>query len=54
MLRHPAVSVVIPGMRSPGHVRANLAASDADPLPAALMEELRGHRWDRTPTAWSG
>ena len=54
VLHHPAVSVVIPGMRSPGHVRSNLAASDAPPLPDALVEELRAHRWDRTPTAWSG
>ena len=54
VLHHPAVSVVIPGMRSPGHVRKNLAASDAPPLPDALVEELRAHRWDRTPTAWSG
>lgn len=54
VLHHPAVSVVIPGMRSPGHVRANLAASDAPPLPDALVEELHAHRWDRTPTAWSG
>lgn len=54
VLHHPAVSVVIPGMRSAGHVRANLAAGDAPPLPDGLVEELRAHRWDRTPTAWSG
>jgi aryl-alcohol dehydrogenase-like predicted oxidoreductase len=54
VLHHPAVSVVIPGMRSPGHVRANLAAGEADPLPADLIDELRKHRWDRTPAAWSG
>jgi hypothetical protein len=41
-------------MRSAGHVRANLAAGDVPPLPDALVEELRAHRWDRTPTAWSG
>ena len=54
VLSSPAVSAVIPGMRSPAHVRANLAASDAGPLPADLLDELRTHRWDRTPTAWSG
>jgi aryl-alcohol dehydrogenase-like predicted oxidoreductase len=54
VLQSPAVSVVIPGMRSSAHVRANLAAADAPPLPADLMAELRKHRWDRTPTAWSG
>jgi aryl-alcohol dehydrogenase-like predicted oxidoreductase len=54
VLHHPAVSVVIPGMRTPTHVRANLAASDAPPLDPGLVEELRAHRWDRTPAAWSG
>jgi aryl-alcohol dehydrogenase-like predicted oxidoreductase len=53
ILQHPAVTTVIPGMRRPGHVRANLAVSEAPPLPAELMAELRGHRWDRQPTAWS-
>jgi aryl-alcohol dehydrogenase-like predicted oxidoreductase len=54
VLQHPAVSVVIPGMRSAGHVRSNLAAGEAPPLAPGLVEELRAHRWDRTPTAWSG
>jgi len=54
VLAHPAVSVVIPGMRTAVHVRANLAAGDAPPLDPGLLDELRGHRWDRTPTAWSG
>jgi aryl-alcohol dehydrogenase-like predicted oxidoreductase len=48
------VAVTIPGMRSERHVRENLAASDAGPLPADLMERLRAHRWDRTPAPWSG
>ena len=47
ILHHPAVSTTIPGMRKPKHVEANLAASDAAPLPASLVETLRGHRWDR-------
>ena len=38
---------VIPGMRRLAHVKANLAASDAGPLPAELMAELRKHRWVR-------
>jgi len=54
VLHHPAVSVAIPGMRSLAHVRANLAVADAPPLPADLLRELRRHRWDRTPAAWSG
>jgi aryl-alcohol dehydrogenase-like predicted oxidoreductase len=54
ILQNPAVSTVIPGMRQPRHVEANIGTSDGRALPADLMAELRGHRWDRTPTAWSG
>ncbi|MFD4524304.1 aldo/keto reductase [Streptomyces sp. NPDC058470] len=53
ILQHPAVSTVIPGMRTPAHVRANLSVSDGAALPAGLMDELRRHRWDRVPTEWS-
>ncbi len=53
ILRHPAVSTVIPGMRSLAHVQANLEVSDAERLPDELFTALRGHRWDRKPTAWS-
>jgi aryl-alcohol dehydrogenase-like predicted oxidoreductase len=49
ILSHPAVSTVIPGMRRPAHVEANLAASAAGPLPDRLVSELRRHRWDRMP-----
>ena len=53
ILAEPAVSTIIPGMRKLRHVEANMAASDAGPLDAALMAELEKHRWDRTPTEWS-
>lgn len=53
ILESPTVSTIIPGMRKEHHVRANLAVGDAGPLPPALTEELRKHRWDRTPTKWS-
>jgi aryl-alcohol dehydrogenase-like predicted oxidoreductase len=53
ILANPAVATVIPGMRTIGHVRSNLAVSDGTPLPAALMASLRQHRWDRQPTWWS-
>ena len=53
VLSNPDVATVIPGMRRPANVRANVAASAAGPLPAALLAELRRHRWDRTPTEWS-
>ena len=53
ILAHPDVGVVIPGMRTPPHVRANIAASDAPPLSPPTLDALRAHRWDRVPTAWS-
>jgi aryl-alcohol dehydrogenase-like predicted oxidoreductase len=53
ILADPDVGVVIPGMRTPAHVRANIAASDGRPLPDDLRRGLRAHRWDRQPTDWS-
>ena len=47
------VDVVIPGMRQPRNVRANVAAANAGPLSANLLAELRAHRWDRAPAPWS-
>lgn len=46
-LSHPAVSTVIPGMRTAGRVEQNAAASTAGPLPATTLELLRRHRWVR-------
>jgi len=53
ILSNPDVDVVIPGMRKPAHVRANIGVSDAERLDARLVAALRPHRWDRTPTSWS-
>jgi aryl-alcohol dehydrogenase-like predicted oxidoreductase len=53
ILSNSTVSTVIPGMRKPSHVRSNLAASDAGPLPADLLTVLGKHRWDRRPAEWS-
>jgi aryl-alcohol dehydrogenase-like predicted oxidoreductase len=53
ILNNRAVSTIIPGMRKARHVKSNVAASDAGPLPADLVEKLRAHRWDRTPKEWS-
>lgn len=50
---HPAVTTVIPGMRRPAHVRANVAAVAQGALDAAHLAALRAHRWDRTPSSWS-
>ena len=53
ILANRDVSTVIPGMRRPKHVRANIAASDAPPLDPELLTKLRTHRWDRLPAEWS-
>ena len=54
ILANPDVHVVIPGMRKKSHVLSNAAISDAPPLPAAVLQTMRKHRWVRTPTGWSG
>jgi len=53
ILSEPVVSTTIVGMRTPEHVRQNIAVSDAGRLDPALMQKLRGHRWDRKPKPWS-
>jgi aryl-alcohol dehydrogenase-like predicted oxidoreductase len=53
VLTSPDVHTVIPGMRRRRNVEANVAAAEAGPLPALLVEQLRAHRWDREPTDWS-
>jgi aryl-alcohol dehydrogenase-like predicted oxidoreductase len=53
ILENPVVSTIIPGMRRRGHVEANIAVSDGQRLTPDVMQALRGHRWDRTPTKWS-
>ncbi|RMH53289.1 MAG: aldo/keto reductase [Bacteroidetes bacterium] len=53
ILNNETVSTIIPGMRKLRHVEANLAASDKGPLPPEVHAQLRAHRWDREPTAWS-
>ena len=46
-LSHPAVSTVIPGMRSRRSVEANCAVPDAGPLPPEALAKLKNHAWDR-------
>ena len=53
ILSNDDVDVVIPGMRKPAHVLANIQASEAGPLSAELLDAVRRHRWDRVPTTWS-
>jgi aryl-alcohol dehydrogenase-like predicted oxidoreductase len=47
VLSAPAVSTVIPGMRSLASVEANVAAPMLGPLPAAELEVARRHAWDK-------
>lgn len=53
ILNEPRVSTIIPGMRKLPHVESNMRASDSGPLPESLHDQLRSHRWDRSPTEWS-
>jgi aryl-alcohol dehydrogenase-like predicted oxidoreductase len=47
ILESPDVSTIIPGMRKPRHVEANLAASDGKALSRDVMAKMRQHRWIR-------
>jgi aryl-alcohol dehydrogenase-like predicted oxidoreductase len=47
VISHPAVSTVIPGMRRVRNVEANSNVSKAGPLPAAVLERLKKHAWDK-------
>ncbi len=53
ILGNDDVSTIIPGMRKLRHVEANIAASDAGPLPPELQEKMRTFRWVRKPAPWS-
>ena len=46
-LSHRAVTTVIPGMRTRGHVESNCRLSDQGPLAAGTLEILQRHAWDR-------
>ncbi|SLN62378.1 General stress protein 69 [Aquimixticola soesokkakensis] len=47
VLSHQAVSVLIPGMKTPQEVDMNIAYSDGGLLPEALIERLKNHAWTR-------
>lgn len=47
VLDHPAVSTVIPGMRTVHNVERNVVVSDGVRLPDGLRERLPRHRWER-------
>jgi aryl-alcohol dehydrogenase-like predicted oxidoreductase len=46
-LAHPAVSTVIPGIRSPQQAEQNLKVSNKPDLPQDLLVKLRRHNWLR-------
>ncbi len=46
-LSNPAVSTVIPGMRSTKNVKTNCGLADGRLLSAKLLSELKNHRWIR-------
>ena len=47
VLSHPAVSTVIPGMRSVRNVERNCKIGDGRGLPEETVGKLKAHRWDR-------
>lgn len=53
ILSNPDVHTTIPGMRKLRHVEMNIATSDGIGLKYDTLHELKKHRWERTPTAWS-
>jgi aryl-alcohol dehydrogenase-like predicted oxidoreductase len=46
-LSHPAVSTIIPGMRTVDHVESNIAVSDGRLLSDSLRAGLKHHTWQR-------
>ena len=46
-ISHPAVSSVIPGMRTVRNVESNTAVSDQGPLDAATLQILKSHVWNK-------
>ena len=53
ILANADISTTIVGMRKLPHVHKNIAVSDGQGLAAELIAQLRQHRWDRQPAAWS-
>ncbi len=47
VLAHPAVSTVIPGIRTVAQADANCGVSDLPAMPAALLDKLHRHNWRR-------
>ncbi len=52
VLAHPAVSTVIPGMRTVAQAEMNCGVSDLPAMPASLLAKLHRHNWRRS--VWYG
>jgi aryl-alcohol dehydrogenase-like predicted oxidoreductase len=48
VLSHPAVSTVIPGMRTVRNVERNMQVGDGRGLPSNQVDKLKAHRWIRS------
>lgn len=53
ILANDDVHATIPGMRKLKNLEANTRVSDGARPDKSLLEQLKAHRWDRTPTEWS-
>ena len=47
VLGHPAVSTVIPGIRTVAQAEANCSVSGLPEMPESLLRQLRRHNWRR-------
>ncbi len=47
VLAHPAVSTVIPGIRTVAQADANCSVSDLPTMPTSLLQKLHRHNWRR-------
>jgi len=47
VLSAPETTTVIPGMRTPAEIDANIAVADGAPFPAGLLAQLPDHAWPR-------
>jgi len=47
VLSNPAVSTVIPGIRTVRNVERNASAPDRGPLDTATLQMLKRHQWER-------
>ena len=54
VLSHPAVTTLIPGMKTIAEVDMNISCSDGAPFPDALAVALPAHAFHRAPDFYKG